>query len=246
MTRSCTPSEPVSREAQAEKIHAILCDHLKTNLLDKSCLEVGCGSGAISYHLIGKTRQIVGVEIDGKAIFSSPYLSNRASQFIQGDGRQLPFADDQFDIIILAQVYEHMTNQEKLSAEIYRVLKPGGVCFFSGPNRWQVIEPHYFLPFLAWLPHNLASAYLRCTGRGDSFDIYPRGYWGIKKLWRKFSIFDYTWQMIKKPEKLGMAIALSRVGLWRILPSWLLKLLKPFYGNYNWILVKENRHSSEK
>ena len=239
MKHSWTPPEPVSREAQAEKIHAILCDHLQTNLVDKSCLEVGCGNGAISYHLIGKTRQMVAVEIDGKALFSSPFLSKGSVRFIQGDGRQLPFADGQFDIIILAQVYEHMTHQEKLGGEIYRVLKPGGICFFSGPNRWRVVEPHYFLPFLAWLPRKLASVYLRVTRRGEVYDITPRGYWGLCRLWKDFQVIDYTWQLIKKHYTFSKTGILSGNRELDQIPDWLIKLLRPVYGNYNWILVKK-------
>ena len=240
MNHSWTPPEPVSREAQAEKIHAILCDHLQTNLLDKSCLEVGCGNGAISYHLKGKTRQMIGVEINGKALFSSPFLSNGSLRFIQGDGRQLPFADSQFDIIILAQVYEHMTHQEKLSGEIYRVLKPGGICFFSGPNRWRVVEPHYFLPFLAWLPRKLASVYLRVTRRGEVYNINPRGYWGLNNLWQDFKIIDYTWQIIKFPKKFSLYGNSLINRVLRKMPSIIIKKLQPLYANYNWILVKED------
>jgi ubiquinone/menaquinone biosynthesis C-methylase UbiE len=237
MTRSWTPPEPIARKAQAEKIHAILCNYLQSDLAGKRCLEVGCGNGEIINHLAKHTSQAMGLEINGRILRSNLIKDSRVV-YIQGDGRQLPFEDDTFDIVILAQVYEHMTRQEMLSAEVYRVLKPGGVCFFSGPNRWQVIEPHYFLPFLAWLPGKMASAYLRVMKRGDDFDIYSRGYFKLRYLWKNFEIVDFTWQMIKDPKKFSLNHKAFRKYIINKTPICVIKLIKPLYGNYNWVLVK--------
>jgi SAM-dependent methyltransferase len=239
MTRRWIPPEPVARKAQAEKIHAILCNHLQSELMGKRCLEVGCGNGEITNYLAKLTFQIVGVEINGRVLRSNLINDNQAT-YVQGDGRQLPFEDSTFDIVILAQVYEHMTRQEMLSAEIYRVLKPGGVCFFSGPNRWRLIEPHYFLPFLSWLPQRCASRYLNISGRGEKYDIYPKGYLGLKRLWHDFYMIDYTWQIMKYPGIFGVASHMGRMKNISRISAWILKALVTFYPNFNWILVKEN------
>jgi len=37
-------------------------------------------------------------------------------------------------------------------------------------SRLALIEPHYRLPFLSWLPRPLATAYLRLSGRGSSYE----------------------------------------------------------------------------
>ena len=53
--------------------------------------------------------------------------------------------------------------------EISRVLEPGGNLYIAFPNRFAVIEPHYKLPFLSWLPQQLADLYVKWTGKGKYF-----------------------------------------------------------------------------
>ncbi|MCJ7694951.1 MAG: class I SAM-dependent methyltransferase [Anaerolineaceae bacterium] len=232
--------EPVSRASQADKIYRILEEHLKENLEGKRILEIGCGSGEISVHLSKRSAFVWGIEIDPLALFKESYTESSNFALSLSDGRHLPFADESIDIIILPQVYEHIKEQKALISGMFRVLEPGGVCFFSGPNRWQIIEPHYFLPFLSWLPHKLADIYLRISGRGKCFDVYPRSYWGIKRLLRQFKVIDYTWHIIKEPEKYGLSSSSLIIKVMKRLPDSLLKLLRPVYTNYNWILVKKD------
>lgn len=231
--------EPVSRASQADKIKMVLKEHLKANLEGKRILEIGCGSGEISFHLSNCSASVWGVEIDPLALKKEQISASRSLALSVSDGRHLPFADDSIDIIILPQVYEHIQDQKMLSSEMFRVLKPDGICFFSGPNRWRLIEPHYFLPFLSWLPHVLADKYLKLTKRGTVFDIYPRSYWGLMRLWQQFKIVDYTWKMIKYPEKFNISERLRHARLLKQMPACVIQAMKPFYSNYNWVLVKE-------
>lgn len=45
----------------------------------------------------------------------------------------LTFADNSFDIVITEDVFEHIRDDSKAFAEVYRVLKPGGVHLFTVP-----------------------------------------------------------------------------------------------------------------
>ena len=45
---------------------------------------------------------------------------------VVGDAHQLPFRDNTFDRVFAFNVFEHLAEPSKASAEIYRVLKPGG------------------------------------------------------------------------------------------------------------------------
>jgi ubiquinone/menaquinone biosynthesis C-methylase UbiE len=51
--------------------------------------------------------------------------------FIQGRAEKLPFKDNFFDIVILANVLDHTENPEKALSEIKRVLKNGGMFYFE-------------------------------------------------------------------------------------------------------------------
>lgn len=88
----------------------------------------------------------------------------------QADILRLPVADQTFDFLIMNHVYEHVPDARRLFAEAYRVLEPGGRAYVSAGNRYAVMEPHYRLPFLSWLPERGAGAFLRLTGRGHRYD----------------------------------------------------------------------------
>src|SRR5690606_19168022 len=54
----------------------------------------------------------------------------------------------------------------------FRVLDRGGLLYVAVPNRWTLIEPHYNIPFLSWLPTAVASRLVRLSGKGDWFDCH--------------------------------------------------------------------------
>ena len=54
--------------------------------------------------------------------------------------------------------------------EIHRMLKPGGVCYFSAGNRITLIEAHHKLPLLSVIPKKLAHYYLRIFTEHNYFE----------------------------------------------------------------------------
>lgn len=85
----------------------------------------------------------------------------------------LPFPDNDFDIVLYNHVIEHVGETEQQLAhlrEIRRVLKPHGILYVAVPNKWTLIEPHYKLPLLSWLPLSFSSFLVRATGRGTWYD----------------------------------------------------------------------------
>jgi SAM-dependent methyltransferase len=158
--------------------------------------------------------------------------------FVGGDGTQLPFPSAAFDVVVCAQVYEHVQAQHALAAEIYRVLCPGGVCFFSGPNKYALVDEHYWLPFLSWLPATLADRYVWLVRGKERYDVWPSSYSRLRALWKDFEIHDYTMHILRAPEKHGVSRWKAVMWLTRRLPDSVLRLLLPLVPNYNWILVK--------
>ncbi|HEX8575227.1 MAG TPA: methyltransferase domain-containing protein [Flavobacterium sp.] len=49
------------------------------------------------------------------------------------DGNTMPFEAASFDVVISTEVLEHVPDPEKYLAEVRRVLKPGGIFFFTVP-----------------------------------------------------------------------------------------------------------------
>jgi ubiquinone/menaquinone biosynthesis C-methylase UbiE len=92
-------------------------------------LEIGSGLG-----LLGKAiKELTNGEVDYFGIelaYKSAQASSEKGLFeVQADAVNLPFADSSFDIIISADVLEHIPNSEQTIKEIYRVLKENGRAF---------------------------------------------------------------------------------------------------------------------
>jgi SAM-dependent methyltransferase len=223
------------REQKALKIQCILTDFCREKPNEWHCLDIGCGDGTITEVLGHLFERTVGIDYSLRPSYVGHWKTSKA-RFSQADGTQLPFADNSFDIVICAQVYEHVAHAERLPVEIARVLKAGGLCFFSGPNKLWPIEPHYKLPFLHWLPERLATAYLRLSGRGERFDIRSYTYWRLRCIWRQFSLHDYTIPMLCDPMRFDLSGSLARVS--SHIPNFIFQTLYFLLPNYNWILVK--------
>ncbi len=104
-----------------------------------TCLDVGCGSGALAIAVAKRNPQakVVGVDRWDKeyASFSKKLCERNAeaegatnATFLQGDARKLPFPDETFDAVTSNYVYHNIAGADKqqLLLETLRTLKPGG------------------------------------------------------------------------------------------------------------------------
>lgn len=57
---------------------------------------------------------------------------------VKADIQNLPFEDNQFDVIFCNHVLEHVTDDRKAISELYRVMKSGGWGIFQVPIRYQL------------------------------------------------------------------------------------------------------------
>jgi phosphatidylinositol alpha-1,6-mannosyltransferase len=175
-TELCTPSGHAlldlrSREFKAKKIESLLS--LRPAVFPLRVLEIGTGSGGIA-HYFG-THPTLTCEVDAVDVTDKRQIRD-GYRFTKVDGVQLPFEDTCFDIVISNHVIEHVgdeTAQSQHLREIHRVLKPNGIGYLAVPNRWMLVEPHYQLPFLSWLPQQVADAYVRFAGKGRYYDCRP-------------------------------------------------------------------------
>lgn len=112
------------------------------SLEGKTTLGIGCGSGGITLHLVERhgAAHATGFDVERPVIEAARRraaehgLSDRVS-FVQAPPGPLPFADRSFDSVFSKDALLHVPDKDGLFAEIFRVLKPGGV--FAASN-WMI------------------------------------------------------------------------------------------------------------
>jgi ubiquinone/menaquinone biosynthesis C-methylase UbiE len=157
-------------------------------------------------------------------------------RLVHGDGEELPFASEEFDVVYSNGVIHHTPNTARVIAEIHRVLKPGGkaIIMVYAENSW-----NYWRQIV----------YERGVKRGDfatqsageimsrSVEISSSGQKPLVKVYtaarlrEMFSAFRevriYKRQLLR--EELPKSLHFLPIGLWMRLMGWnlVLKATKP-------------------
>jgi SAM-dependent methyltransferase len=122
-------------------------------------LDMGCGRGAF----VGKLRKLgwraFGIEVDARFVQAGVVIERLFNEqspiltVLREDGRAA-FPEGFFDVILSNQVLEHIGDLDTAVAEMRRLLKPGGMMLHYFPAKFRLVEPHYRLPLVHWLPKN--------------------------------------------------------------------------------------------
>jgi SAM-dependent methyltransferase len=99
--------------------------------LGDDVLEIGPGPGLTTDLLRERTTTLTAVEVDADlAAALAKRLASATVEVLHGDGRAMPLATDRFSAATCFSMLHHMPSgraQDELFAEVYRVLRPGGV-----------------------------------------------------------------------------------------------------------------------
>lgn len=227
------------RQQKAKKTISVLEDYLG-NLKSFSALDIGCSKGLMTQLYAEKFNKVVGIDIDKPAVEFAIENNSRANlQFYVKDSLNTGFEDQLFDVVICTHVYEHVPDSRKLMSEIYRLLKPGGVCYFAATNRLQLVECHYHLPLLSVIPKPLAHIYLRVFKKGDFYYEKLLTLRGLRRLVSGFIVIDYTLRVLKEPEKFYATEVITPGSFFQKLASALLKIAFWISPSYIWLLQKK-------
>ena len=108
-------------------------------------LDVGCGIGIDLPSLadrVGVQGEVTGIDHDSDLVQVA--LQTIASdgrpnlRVVQGDAEQMPFAGAQFDRVRADRVVQHILRPQRAIAEMWRVLRPGGILTMVEPD-WRTI-----------------------------------------------------------------------------------------------------------
>ncbi|WP_274627027.1 class I SAM-dependent methyltransferase [Arvimicrobium flavum] len=100
----------------------------------KHILDIGCGAGGITLHLVRRhgAGRVTGYDVEAPVILAARQRASRSDMadrldFVLGAPGALPFVDAQFDMVFSKDAILHVPDKDALFTEVFRVLKPGGV-----------------------------------------------------------------------------------------------------------------------
>lgn len=113
-------------------------------------LDLGCGIGTFT-SLLSARATVVGVDFSKEAMKAaksvvSEYGNKTSSGLVRCDVQFLPFKNEVFDVIISADLVEHLyeTQYVKSTLECSRVLKRDGVLAIYTPNPITLLSPNFY------------------------------------------------------------------------------------------------------
>ncbi|MGA2285162.1 MAG: class I SAM-dependent methyltransferase [Dehalococcoidia bacterium] len=122
-------------------------------------LDVGCGIGAYVRRMGELSDRVYGVDVDEQRVRRG---SASIPNLMIAVGERLPFRDNCFDVILLNEVIEHVSDDAATLREACRVATAGGKVVVFAPNRLYPFETHgvYLgkryvfgnIPFVHYLP----------------------------------------------------------------------------------------------
>ena len=100
------------------------------NQKDVKILDIGVGTGE-DLVVIKRFGDVYAIDVDENALnlVSTKHVAEKK----YGDICNIPYSDNEFDVVVCFDVLEHIEKDQKAVDEIYRVLKPGGYFVFTVP-----------------------------------------------------------------------------------------------------------------
>ncbi|MEQ8999846.1 MAG: class I SAM-dependent methyltransferase [Coleofasciculus sp. B1-GNL1-01] len=117
----------VLKQRKFQEITALLGESTELH-----CLDIGSDNGVISYLLRQRGGIWKSADLDEHTVDSIRGLVK--DNVFQIDGRQTPFADNEFDRVAIIDFLEHIHTDEEFVKELFRIIKPGGELIINVPH----------------------------------------------------------------------------------------------------------------
>ncbi len=161
-------------------------------------LDLGCGTGELVVRMNVLGFEATGIDLHEKHLELARILAKENSLpdtlFVLNKSNRLPFEDNSFDVITLFSVLEHLSDAtlKWLLPELKRIC--WGVMYVLVPNRLKITDDHTRLHFVPWMPHWLATLYVKSRGHkhryfiseSSTWDVYHRGYGRVVSLFQNY------------------------------------------------------------
>jgi 2-polyprenyl-3-methyl-5-hydroxy-6-metoxy-1,4-benzoquinol methylase len=182
-----TAGELVAREKVEPVVRAVEQNRKAPIGSTDRVLEVGCGTAALAAACARRGASVVATDLSLRwLVLAQKRLAEEPGHDVKLIGcaaEALPFADESFDLVLAADVIEHVDDPARFAAQAARVLRPGGLLFLATPNRFSLgLEPHVRLWGVGYLPRTLAERYVRAVRRSSYSHVRLLSAWTLGRL----------------------------------------------------------------
>jgi len=142
---------------------------VEADVRGKRALDVGCGEGGVAVAFAQRGSHVVAIDNSEDNVRKTAQLlagfgDNTSVAALRMDAHELAFSDTSFDVVVLADLLEHVSDPQRVATEVVRLLRPGGLLYVSVPNKlslWCLVrDQHYQLFGLTLMPHAIAGFYV--------------------------------------------------------------------------------------
>jgi 2-polyprenyl-3-methyl-5-hydroxy-6-metoxy-1,4-benzoquinol methylase len=129
-----------------DRLRTCLGEELWNNLSGKHVLECGCGAGRFTEILLQRGAFLTSVDLSTAVDANAKnFPVDKSHRIAKADIMSLPFAPQQFDVVVCVGVIQHTPNSEETIAALYEQVRPGGwlvIDHYTHENgRWSSIKP---------------------------------------------------------------------------------------------------------
>jgi SAM-dependent methyltransferase len=182
-------------------------------------LDIGCGDGYLLHLASGRAGRVVGIDSEKAAVtLAGPLLREAVNvRVTQGSAYELPFRDGCFDVVLMADVIEHLEDATGAVRECSRVLRTGGRLLVTTP-KWRPDRTWDATHVKEYTPAELGE----CLGKSFS-DVHMTFFWPL--AWSNAYATKAGWRLVRalaryvynpflregtEPEKYGQIFAVCR------------------------------------
>ena len=177
-----------------------------TSLKNEQLIDVGCGGGILAESMAAAGANVTAIDLAPQSIETAKlhlYESNLSINYECIEvGAKAEQSNESFDIITCMELLEHVPDPEYIINQCNKLLKPGGMAFFSTVNRnytsylLGIIAAEYVLKLIPKGTHNykkfIQPAELRLMLKNNGFELIALSGIDFNPIFNKFGLGSNT------------------------------------------------------
>ncbi|MBQ9180905.1 class I SAM-dependent methyltransferase [Candidatus Saccharibacteria bacterium] len=137
--------------------------------------DIGGGYGRLANEYLKRAHDVYLFDYSKTELAQAREIYSDKLHTISGDIYKLPFKDAELDGLIMVRVSHHLEHLDRAFAELYRVLKPGGVAVIEIANKRTLPKIARFVTFRSKVnPFDLTPANYKDIGTRGFYNYHPK------------------------------------------------------------------------